>query len=89
MKKVAIYTDGACSYNPGPGGWGCVLIYKDIQKEFSGYEDNTTNNKMELTAVIEALKKQMSDFADRLEYEQAAAVRDQIQEIERTYGGKS
>ena len=57
MKKVAIYTDGACSYNPGPGGWGCVLIYKDIQKEFSGYEDNTTNNKMELTAVIEALKK--------------------------------
>ena len=52
-----IYTDGACSYNPGPGGWGCVLIYKDIQKEFSGFEDNTTNNKMELTAVIEALKK--------------------------------
>lgn len=57
MKNVIIYTDGACSYNPGPGGWGCVLIYKNIQKQFSGFEQNTTNNKMELTAVIEALKK--------------------------------
>lgn len=57
MKQVTIYTDGACSGNPGKGGWGCVLIYKDIQKEFSGYNPNTTNNKMELTAVIEALKK--------------------------------
>ena len=57
MKEVTIYTDGACSGNPGKGGWGCVLIYKDYQKEFSGYDANTTNNKMELTAVIEALKK--------------------------------
>ena len=57
MKEVTIYTDGACSGNPGKGGWGCVLIYKGIQKEFSGYDANTTNNKMELTAVIEALKK--------------------------------
>lgn len=57
MKNVIIYTDGACSYNPGPGGWGCVLIYKDIQKTFSGFEKETTNNKMEITAVIEALKK--------------------------------
>jgi ribonuclease HI len=56
MKKVDIYTDGACSYNPGPGGWGAILIYKGTKKEFSGAEENTTNNKMELQAVIEALK---------------------------------
>ena len=57
MKKVVIYTDGACSYNPGPGGWGCVLIYKDTKKTFSGFCENTTNNQMEMLAVIEALKK--------------------------------
>lgn len=57
MKEVTIYTDGACSGNPGKGGWGCVLIYKGYQKEFSGYEAETTNNRMELTAVIEGLKK--------------------------------
>jgi len=55
MKKVKIYTDGACSYNPGPGGWGCVLIYGEKQKQMSGFEDNTTNNRMELMAVIKAL----------------------------------
>lgn len=69
MKKVILYTDGACSYNPGPGGWGCVLIYKDIIKELSGFEDNTTNNRMELTAIIkglEALKEkvQVSIYSD-------------------------
>lgn len=57
MKKIELYTDGACSYNPGPGGWGVVLIYKDVVKEFSGSEELTTNNKMELKAVIEGLKK--------------------------------
>lgn len=57
MKKVELYTDGACSYNPGPGGYGIILIYKDTVKEFSGFEPNTTNNKMELKAVIEGLKK--------------------------------
>ncbi len=57
MKKITIYTDGACSGNPGKGGWGCVLIYNDYKKTFSGYDENTTNNKMELMAVIEALKK--------------------------------
>lgn len=57
MKEVILYTDGACSGNPGKGGWGAVLIYKGIQKEFSGYEELTTNNRMELTAVIEGLKK--------------------------------
>lgn len=57
MKKVDLYTDGACSGNPGPGGWGVVLIYKDIIKEFSGYNPETTNNQMEITAVLEGLKK--------------------------------
>ena len=55
-KKIEIYTDGACSGNPGPGGWGAVLRYKGIEKELSGGERETTNNRMELTAVIEALR---------------------------------
>ncbi|MBE3592603.1 MAG: ribonuclease HI [Thermoanaerobacter sp.] len=53
---VEIYTDGACSGNPGPGGWAAVLLYKGTKKEISGFEENTTNNRMELKAVIEALK---------------------------------
>ena len=56
MEKVTIYTDGACSGNPGPGGWGAVLIYNENKKEISGGKKETTNNIMELTAVIEALK---------------------------------
>ena len=56
MKKVEIYTDGACSGNPGPGGWGAILRCNGIEKELSGGEKATTNNRMELTAVIEALK---------------------------------
>jgi ribonuclease HI len=56
MKKIEIYTDGACSGNPGPGGWGAVLFYRDQKKELSGGEHNTTNQRMELKAVIEALK---------------------------------
>ncbi len=55
MKHVTVYTDGACSGNPGPGGWGAVLIYNGVEKELSGGELNTTNNKMELTAAIMAL----------------------------------
>ena len=55
MKEVTLYTDGACSGNPGPGGWGAILIYKDIKKEMSGGDKETTNNKMELTAAIEGL----------------------------------
>ena len=54
--KVTIYTDGACSGNPGPGGWGAILMYNENKKEISGGEHPTTNNKMELTAAIEALK---------------------------------
>lgn len=56
MKEVTIYTDGACSGNPGPGGWGAILMYEDIKKEISGAQANTTNNIMEITAVLEALK---------------------------------
>lgn len=56
MEEVTIYTDGACSGNPGPGGWGAILMYKDNKKEISGGKKDTTNNVMELTAVIEALK---------------------------------
>lgn len=55
MKKVYIFTDGACSGNPGPGGWGAVLRYNSVEKELSGGEKETTNNRMELTACIEAL----------------------------------
>ena len=56
VKKITIYTDGACSGNPGPGGWGAVLMSGDHRKEISGGEAQTTNNRMELTAAIEALK---------------------------------
>ena len=56
MKQIEIYTDGACSGNPGPGGWGAVLRYNGRKKEISGGEAQTTNNRMELTAVIEALE---------------------------------
>lgn len=56
MAEVQIYTDGACSGNPGPGGWGAILIYKGVEKEISGFEKDTTNNRMELTAVIKALE---------------------------------
>ena len=56
MKKVIIYTDGACSGNPGPGGWGTILMYEGPKKEISGGQKNTTNNVMEITAVIEGLK---------------------------------
>ena len=56
MKKVTIYTDGACSGNPGPGGWGAILQYGKHKKELSGGEANTTNNRMELTGVITALQ---------------------------------
>lgn len=55
MKKVELFTDGACSGNPGPGGWGVVLRYNGQEKELSGGHPETTNNRMELTAVIEGL----------------------------------
>lgn len=57
MKQVEIFTDGACSGNPGPGGWGAILRYNGIEKELSDGEANTTNNRMELSAVIFALNQ--------------------------------
>lgn len=63
MKKIMMYTDGACSGNPGAGGYGCILVYNGKEKIISGGESETTNNRMELTAVIkglEALKEQCS-----------------------------
>ncbi len=56
MKRVQIFTDGACSGNPGPGGWGTILRYNGVEKELSGGEKVTTNNRMELTAVIKGLE---------------------------------
>lgn len=55
MKKIELYTDGACSNNPGPGGWGAILKYGEYEKELCGGEMETTNNRMELTAAIEGL----------------------------------
>jgi ribonuclease HI len=55
MKHIQVYTDGACSGNPGRGGWGAILMYEGKERELSGYEAQTTNNRMELTAAIEAL----------------------------------
>lgn len=55
MKNVTVYTDGACSGNPGPGGWGAILKYGELTKELSGGDGETTNNRMELTGVITAL----------------------------------
>lgn len=57
MKQVTIYTDGACSGNPGPGGWSAILMYRDKKLEISGYEAHTTNNRMELMAPIQALSR--------------------------------
>lgn len=56
MKNVKIYTDGACSGNPGPGGYGAILMYEELKKEISGYDEDTTNNKMEITAVLKGLE---------------------------------
>jgi len=56
LKKLIIYTDGSCLQNPGPGGWACVLIYNGVEKKICGAEHNTTNNRMELMAVIKALE---------------------------------
>jgi len=69
LPQVTLYTDGACSGNPGPGGWGDILRYEGREKELAGGEKNTTNNRMELTAIIkglEALKKpcQVAVYSD-------------------------
>ena len=61
MKEITIYSDGACSGNPGPGGYGAIVVYKSFEKEVFGGETNTTNNRMELKAVIEAMKTLKED----------------------------
>lgn len=66
VSLVVIYTDGACSGNPGPGGWGAVLEYGEKQKCISGFVDNTTNNRMELTAAIKGLQSLKKPVAVKL-----------------------
>lgn len=61
MDEITLYTDGACSNNPGPGGWGVMLLYRDQKKELSGFVPDTTNNRMELTAVIMGLSALKTD----------------------------
>ena len=65
--QIIIYTDGGCRGNPGIGGWGVWLAYKDQEKKYCGYQANTTNNRMELTAVIEALKSLKPKQADNID----------------------
>lgn len=76
-EKVKIYTDGACLENPGHGGWGAILIYKEHQKEISGSEKESTNNRMELRAVIEALKT-LKKSAETTIYTDSTYVKDGI-----------
>lgn len=73
MKMVEIYTDGACSCNPGPGGWGVVLLYGGHEKQMSGFCNNTTNNRMELLAVIKGLE-QLKEACKVLLYSDSAYV---------------
>ena len=77
MKHVDIFTDGACSGNPGPGGWGAILRYGEIEKEMSGGEAETTNNRMELMAAISALQALKSPCEVDL-YTDSAYVKDGI-----------
>ncbi|MCR5410904.1 MAG: hypothetical protein K6E90_07975, partial [Lachnospiraceae bacterium] len=56
MKHIEMYTDGACSGNPGPGGWGTILVFRGMEKEMSGFVPGTTNNRMEIFAVIQGLR---------------------------------
>lgn len=75
MKIIEIYTDGACSGNPGPGGWGAVLLYKDQVKELNGFEPDTTNQRMEMKAVAEGLKAlKVKDWEVRLYTDSAYVV---------------
>ena len=67
-KEITIFTDGACSGNPGKGGWGAVLLFQDNEKHLSGSEKLTTNNKMELKATIEALKVNKTPKQNKIIY---------------------
>jgi ribonuclease HI len=74
LKEVTIYTDGACSGNPGPGGWGAVLLFGENRKDISGAEQMTTNNRMELTAAIEALGRLKEECRVKLHSDSAYLV---------------
>jgi len=78
--KIEIYTDGACSKNPGAGGWGAVLLYKEHIKKISGSEKDTTNNRMELKAVIESLRVVRKSAADIIVYTDSKYVQNGIME---------
>lgn len=80
INKITIYTDGACSGNPGAGGWGAVLLYKEHIKKISGGEKDTTNNRMELKAVIEALKAIKKIAAEAVVYTDSKYVQNGITE---------
>ncbi len=77
-KQVELYTDGACSGNPGPGGWAAILCYKNFEKEMCGGSPDTTNNRMELTAVIEGLKT-LNENCDVTVYSDSKYVIDSIE----------
>ena len=79
MKTVTIYTDGACSGNPGPGGWGAILRYKDTEKELSGGAADTTNNRMELLAVCVALEMLKFEGSDVTIYSDSKYVVDAVE----------
>lgn len=79
-EKIEIYTDGACSGNPGAGGWGAVLLYKEHCKEISGGEKDTTNNRMELKSVIEALRSVKKLSAQIIVYTDSKYVQNGITE---------
>lgn len=78
--KITIYTDGACSGNPGAGGWGAVLLYKEHIKKISGNEKDTTNNRMELKAVIESLRAIKKSTAEIIVYTDSKYVQNGIME---------
>jgi ribonuclease HI len=77
-KVIEIYTDGSCLGNPGPGGWGAVLLYKEHKKEISGANNATTNNRMEMQAVVEALKIIKKESAKIIIYTDSQYVKDGI-----------
>ncbi len=76
--KIEIYTDGACSGNPGKGGYGAILMYKHHKKEISGFEKETTNNRMELMAVIQSLKSLKREFSSITVYTDSKYVQNGI-----------
>jgi ribonuclease HI len=78
-KRIVVYTDGACSMNPGPGGWGAILLSRKIARFVSGYSPHTTNNQMELSAAIEALKALNRDDVDLEIHTDSMYVKDGIQ----------